>query len=174
LPEQSLTTVVLDKTGTMTVGRPSLTDVVAGALDDGEVLRLAASVERASEPPLAEVLPSDKAHEAHEVRKLQLEGKVVAMVGDGINDALAPAQADVGIAIGTGTDVARGGRRRHADLRQPARVVTAIEVSRATMRNVYQNLFGAFVYNSAGLPMVRGRDHGRSWRGSSCPMAAAR
>jgi len=282
---QRLDTIVLDKTGTITKGAPSLTDVVAlGAFGDDELLRLAASAERGSEHPLgqavvqgalgeglrlseatefaattgggiaattdghavrignerfmlesgidlggapgpwvvlaedgktpmyvgidgtiaglvavadtikddsvraikrlralglevamltgdnrrtaqaiarqigidrvlAEVRPGDK---VAEIRKLQAEGKRVGMVGDGTNDAPALTAANVGFAIGTGTDVAIeaadvtliGGSLRG--------VVLAIEISKATMRNVYQNLFGAFVYNTLGLPVALG------------------
>ena len=125
----------------------------------GDNARTAAAIQRQTgiAHVLAEVLPQDK---EREIRQLQEKGKKVAMVGDGINDAPALARADVGIAIGAGTDIAIESADvvlMKSDLMD---VVTAIDLSKAVMKNIRQNLFWAFIYNIIGIPVAAGVFYG--------------
>ena len=120
---------------------------------DGRTTAEAVGRELGIDEVVAEVFPEDK---AAVVRRLQAEGRVVAMAGDGVNDAPALAQATVGIAMGTGTDVAMESAGITLLLGDLMGIVRARTLSRATMRNIRQNLFLSFAYNTAGIPLAAG------------------
>ena len=137
----------------------------------GDHARTAAAVQRSLglSRAIAEVQPQDK--EA-EIRKLQAQGHKVGMVGDGVNDAPALARADVGLALGAGTDIAMEAADIVLMKSDPLDVAAAIQLSRAVMRNIRQNFFWAFGYNLASLPLAAGMFH-KAWGLTLNPMIAA-
>jgi len=149
--------LVTDMLAAQAGGAATLVKTVTVVLDriTGDNTRTAQAVADALglDEVIADVLPADK---AGVVKRLQAEGRIVAMAGDGVNDAPALAQAQVGIAMGTGTDVAMqsaGVTLLKGDLRGIAK---AVRLSRQTMKNIRQNLFFAFAYNALGVPIAAG------------------
>jgi len=120
---------------------------------DNSVTAEAVATQMGVDEFVADVLPADK---AKKIESLQAQGNLVAMVGDGINDAPALALANVGFAIGTGTDVAIESSDITLMRGSLTSLVDAISISQATLRNIKQNLFGAFIYNIIGIPLAAG------------------
>lgn len=155
--------------------RQAVTDLKAMGLDvimltgDNAVTATAVQKQAGISHIRAEVLPQDK---ESEIRTLQAQGKKVAMVGDGINDAPALARADVGIAIGAGTDVAIESADVVLMKSDVLDVANAIQLSQAVMRTIRQNLFWAFFYNAVGIPVAAGVFYG-IWHLTLSPMFAA-
>ena len=155
--------------------RQAVAELLAMGVDvvmlTGDNAKTAAAVQRQAGIPhvLAEVLPRDK---EREVRALQEQGKKVAMVGDGINDAPALARADVGVAIGAGTDIAIESADVVLMKSDLLDAVTAIQLSKAVMRTIKQNLFWAFFYNAVGIPVAAGVFY-LAWGWTLSPMIAA-
>ena len=123
---------------------------------DNEITAAAIAETAGIDHVIAQVLPDQK---GEEVKKLQAQGKVVAMVGDGINDAVALTQSEVGIAIGSGSDVAVESADIVLVKDNIQDVETAIRLSKAVIRNIKQNLFWAFFYNTLGIPIAAGVLH---------------
>ncbi|WP_114767691.1 heavy metal translocating P-type ATPase [Vibrio rhodolitus] len=120
---------------------------------DNQTVADAIAAQLGIEQVIAQVLPDEK---ANHIQKLKAQGLTVAMIGDGVNDAPALALADIGIAMGSGSDVAIESAQMTLLNSSPLAVVKAIELSKATVKNMKQNLFGAFIYNSLGIPIAAG------------------
>jgi Cu+-exporting ATPase len=120
---------------------------------DNQIVASSIAQQLGIERVIAQVLPDEK---ASHILSLQDEGRQIAMVGDGVNDAPALALADIGIAMGSGSDVAIESAQITLLNSSPMSVVKAIDLSKATLRNMKQNLFGAFIYNSIGIPVAAG------------------
>ncbi|MDA0146935.1 heavy metal translocating P-type ATPase [Vibrio sp. LaRot3] len=120
---------------------------------DNHSVAAAIAAQLGIEQVISQVLPDEK---AQHIEQLQQQGKTVAMIGDGVNDAPALALADIGIAMGSGSDVAIESAQMTLLNSSPMSVVKAIELSKATVKNMKQNLFGAFIYNSLGIPIAAG------------------
>ncbi|WP_194437061.1 heavy metal translocating P-type ATPase [Vibrio fluminensis] len=120
---------------------------------DNQTVANAIATQLGIEQVIAQVLPDEK---ANHIQKLKAQGLTVAMIGDGVNDAPALALADIGIAMGSGSDVAIESAQMTLLNSSPLAVVKAIELSKATVKNMKQNLFGAFIYNSLGIPIAAG------------------